>query len=379
MSCVFPKAQADLKPHQDPKRVLMPQAKPPAPAEAHSKPAAKAMHARPASPANQAVKAAPRSSFEPAFRREEADMPLAAFPSTQESTSQQASKLIGKTAAASVDQAAPGLDASAVASGQQAEQRLHSRQQPQQLLDRQAQQQGQKSLKQLRPEQSQRPGHLRPPALSPSGSSTVRPPQSLRRRSGIRKADSLDLDRLADKDQRDQAGKPSMITATPDAEAAIIETGRNVNDQGQGSQLTAVAARGKGAQGGDAIPVTAQARVSGGRKASDGEWITRRSASPGQVHPDAPALLKAPSKQELFTSRPGSRIPRLPSQVFRKAVCILSHQLQIGLCLKQNWSEAAVSSFLKRRPAVSNNWQTRLKQHRLPRKPLLVKPRSSQA
>ncbi len=129
MSFVFQKAQAGLKPNQDPQ----PQAKPPAPPEAHSKPVAKAVHARQGSPANQAFKAAPRSSFERAFRREEADLPLAAFPTTQHSTSQQASKLIGKTAAAPVNQAAPGSDATAVASGQQAEQRLHS-QQPQQLM-----------------------------------------------------------------------------------------------------------------------------------------------------------------------------------------------------------------------------------------------------
>ena len=300
MSCVFQNAQAGLKPHQDPQqRLLTPQAKPPAPPAAPSKPAAKAMHARPVSPASQAVKAAPRSSFERAFHREEADMPLAAFPSTQQSTSQQASKLFEKTAAAPVDQAAPGSDASAVVSGQQAEQRLHSQQQPQQLHDRQAQQQGQKSLKQPRPEQPERPGRLGPPSLSPSGSSTVRPPQALRRRSGIHKAGSLDLGRLADTDQRNQAGKApdAMTTATPEAEAVTEGTGRNVGSQGEGSKPSAAGARGKGAQGGDARPVTAQATVSGGRKINDGEWITRRSASPGQVRPDAPALQKAPSKQ----------------------------------------------------------------------------------
>ncbi len=340
MSCVFQKAQAGLKPNQDPQqRLLTPQAKPPAPPEAHNKPAAKAVLTRSASPANQAVKAAPRSSFEQAFRREEADMPLTAFPSTQQSTSQQASKLLGKTAAAApVDQAAPGLDASAVASGKQAEQRLHSQQQPQQLNERQAQQcnqqqpqqlqnrqaqqQDQKSLEQLRPEQGQRPGQLGPPSLSPSGSSTVRPPQSLRRRSGVHKAGSLDLDRLADKDQRDQAGKPPMTTATPEAEA--VTDGRIVGDQGQGSRPTAVAARAKCGQGGDAIPVTAQARVSGGRKVNGGDWITRRSASPGQVHPDAPALLKDPSKQaaahqqsrqqETKATKPGTQEGNLRSQ-----------------------------------------------------------------
>jgi len=299
------------------------------------------MHPRPASPANQAVKTAPRSSFEEAFRLEEADMPLAAFPSTQQSTSQQATKLIGKTAAAApVNQAAPGSDASAVASAQQAEQRLHpqqqqqqlndrqaqqcNQQQPQQLQNRQAQQQGQKPLKQLRPEQPQRPGQLGPPSLSPSGSSTVRPPQSLRRRSGVHKAGSLDLDRLADKDQRGQSGKPPMTTAVPEAEAATVGSGRSVGDQGQGSKPTAVSARGKGPQGGDAIPVAAQARVSGGRKVNDGEWITRRSASPGQVHPDAPALQKAPSKQaaahqqtrqqDTKATKPGTQEGNLHSQ-----------------------------------------------------------------
>jgi hypothetical protein len=323
MSFVFQKAQAGLKPNQDPQ----PQAKPPAPPEAHSKPVAKAVHARQGSPANQAFKAAPRSSFERAFRREEADLPLAAFPTTQHSTSQQASKLIGKTAAAPVNQAAPGSDATAVASGQQAEQRLHS-QQPQQLNDRQAQQcyqqQGQKSLKQLRPEQDQRPGHLRPPSLSPSGSSTVRPPQSLRRRSGVHKAGSLNVDRLADKDQRDQAGKAPMITATPEAEAATAGTGRDMGAQGQGSRPTAVAARGKGDQVGNGTPVTAQARASGGGKVNEGEWITRRSASPGQVHPDAPALQKAPSKQAAVcqqtrqqatkATKPGTKASSLHSQ-----------------------------------------------------------------
>ena len=34
-------------------------------------------------------------------------------------------------------------------------------------------------------------------------------------------------------------------------------------------------------------------------------------------------------------SRPGSRRPRLSSQVIRKAVCIVSHQLQMGLSLGQ--------------------------------------------
>ncbi|KAL0020037.1 hypothetical protein WJX77_006418 [Trebouxia sp. C0004] len=296
------KAQAGLKPNQDPQqRLLTPQAKPPAPPVAHSKPGARTMHPRPASPVNLAVKAAPSSSFQQAFCREEADMPLAAFPSTQQSTSQQACKLIGKTAAAPVNQAAPGSDASAVASGQQAEQRLHSRQRPQELHERQAQQchqqQGQKSLRQLRPEQDQRPGHLRPPSLSPSGSSTVRPPQALRRRSGVHKAGSLDVDRLADKDPRDEAGKPAMVTAAPQAEAVSGGPGRNVSDQGPGSRPTAAAARGKGAQGGNAIPVTTQTRVSGSKKVSDGEWITRRSASPGQVQLDAPALQNALSKQ----------------------------------------------------------------------------------
>ena len=335
MACVLQKAQAGAKPNQDLQRLLTPQAKPPAPPAAHSKPAAKAMHPRPASPANQAVKAALRSSFEQAFCREEADMPLAAFPSTQQSTSQQASKLIGKTAAAApVDQAAPGPDPSAVASAQQAEQRLHSQQlndrqaqqckqqQPQQLHDRQAQQQSQKSLEQLRPEQDRWPGRLGPPSLSPSGSSTVRPPQSLRRRSGVHKAGSLDLDRLADKHQMDQAGKPPTITATPEAQA--VTDGRNVGDQGQGSKPTAAAARAKGPQGGDAVPVTAQARVSGGRKVNDGEWRTRRSASPGQVHPNAPALQKGPSKQaavhqqtrqqETKASKPGTQEGSLHSQ-----------------------------------------------------------------
>jgi len=165
---------------------------------------------------------------------------------------------------------------------------------------------------------------LGPPSLSPSGSSTVRPPQSLRRRSGVHKAGSLDLDRLADKDQRDQAGKPPTTTATPEAEAATVGTGRSVGDQGQGSKPTARAARGEAGQGGDAIPVAAQARVSGGRKVNDGDWRTRRSASAGQVHPDAPALQKGPSKQaaahqqsrqqETKATKPGTQEGTLRSQ-----------------------------------------------------------------
>ncbi len=115
-----------------------------------------------------------------------------------------------------------------------------------------------------------------------------------------------------------------MTTAVPEAEAVTDGGGRNVGVQGQDSKPAAVAARGKGGRGGDAIPVTAQARVSGGRKVNGGDWITRRSASPGQVHTDAPALQKGPSKQaaahqqtrqqETKAVKPGNQESSLHSQ-----------------------------------------------------------------
>ena len=295
------------------KRLVTPRAKPPAP-DTQARPAAEPALAQQALPANQVAKAHQDSRFERVLHLEEADMPLGMFPSTQQSTSQQGSKLLVKPSAAPISRSAPGAGAGAPPDQDQTDeqrprlpsQQQQQQQQKQQRVDKRHAQQPKQQLgnnAQQQPGQGQ--GHLRPPSMSPSGSSTAKPPNAVRWRSGNHKVGSLELDRLAEGQGKQPAGQqqPQLTPAPPSgAKAGAQAEGKDEDACGQGNTSQAAAAAEKRKDRtqvtrGDASAVAGKGGASGNKRGDEGGWISRRASKAGQVQQDAPALQETPSKQ----------------------------------------------------------------------------------
>lgn len=300
-------------------RLVTPHAKPPAP-DTQVRPAAEPTLAQQALPANQVAKAHQDSRFERALHLEEADLPLGMFPSTQQSTSQQGSKLLVKPAAAPISQSAPGAGAVAPPDHDQTDeqrpllpsQQQQQQQQKQQRVDkRQAQQPKQHLGNNAQQQLGQGQGHLRPSCMSPSGSSTAKPPNAVRWRSGNHKVGSLELDRPAEGQGKQPAGlkqpqptaaPPATATPPSGAQAGTRAEGTDEDASGQGNTSQAAAAPEKRKDGtqvitGDASAVAGKGGASGNRRGDKGGWISRRASKAGQVQQDAPALQDTPSKQ----------------------------------------------------------------------------------
>lgn len=232
------------------------------------KPASRAVHAKVSPPASQPVRAGPGSSFEQAANQEHAEAPFGMFPSTQQSTSQQGSRL-SASAAPPAGQIAPGP-------------MVQRQVQPveQQQLD---QGQAQLLLQQQQRQQRQQP---QAPSRSPSGSSTVKPDTTARRRSGSHQLLNLGLGRPLEHSSKGQAGCQQQQTTV-----ATAEDGRRVSS-------TKGVSRGSELGGDDATAVVLKGRASAGEwKSKHGSQTLQMPAAALQAPPDKPAAEQKQSRQ----------------------------------------------------------------------------------
>lgn len=137
-----------------------PHAQPPA-ADGQANAASKITQIKGVSPATHGFKPRRRSSFEQGHQREDADVPLGMFPSTQQSTSQQGSKMTGNTPAPEQQPAHAAADATSLGQTAQHEQqqqlqRLQQQRQAQPLQQQQERSQyDHRQARQLQPQQQQ--------------------------------------------------------------------------------------------------------------------------------------------------------------------------------------------------------------------------------
>ena len=248
------------------------------------KPASQALHAKVSPPANRPVRAGPGSSFEQAANQEHAEAPFGMFPSTQHSTSQQGSRLAA-SAAPPAGQIAPGAvpsrqlqpDEQQQLDQAQAQLLLQQQQEPQEQM--QAQQHEQK----LQQQQRQQP---QAPSMSPSGSSTVKPDTTARRRSGSHQLPNLGLGRPLERSSKGQAGCQQQQTTVATAEdGGKVTTTKGVS---RGSELG----------GDDATAVVLKGRASAGEwKSKHGSQTLQMPAAALQATPDKPAAEQKQSRQ----------------------------------------------------------------------------------